>query len=175
MDCIMTNYIVILGISMLFGMGIAYSINIKSPMKIAFLVLLIMVLLHLVIPEEGETFNNYKNKLKNTNTSCNFTKRVSDGDYRLVRDKASLAPYSDIHLNQTYSNYPELSQSQLNYKACTNYESGKQSCLIPNPIEIMKKILPISKSLLVSGIQSTDDFNSVIREDFNYYKDRIFS
>ena len=69
MGYIMTNFFVILGISMLFGMLIAQSIDINSPIKIAFLVILIMILLYLVIPEEGETFNNYiiKNALKSYN------------------------------------------------------------------------------------------------------------
>jgi len=174
MGCIMTNFFVILGIAMLVGMLIAHYINIKSPMKIAFLVILLMILLSLVIPDEGETFNNYKNRLKSFDTTYDFTKRVSDADYRLTNDSTSLATDSDVHLKKTNANYPELSQMQINYKDCSNFESGERSCLIPNPIEKIKQILPIEKSLLVSGIDNTYDFNSVIREDFNYFKDHIF-
>tara|TARA_B100001093_G_C26226399_1_gene758304 strand:- start:49 stop:555 length:507 start_codon:yes stop_codon:yes gene_type:complete len=168
----MTNYFIILIIAMVVGMVIAQLINIKSPMKIAFLVILLMILLSLVIPEEGEAFNNIENTL--FNKQCDFTDRVSDADYRITSDGTSLRTDSDIHLKKAHNNYHELSQMQINYKDCSNFESGDQSCLIPNPIDQMNKLYPKEKSLLVSGIGKSDDYNSIIREDFNYYKDYFF-
>ena len=61
---------------------------------------------------------------------------------------------------------------QINYNDCTN-NFGKKSCLIPNPQNNIKNIIP-NTSILISGISNDKDINKIYLEDFNYYKDFIF-
>ena len=166
----MSEFVLILIVSMILGMMISYSIEIYSPIKVAFLVVLIIIVLHMLLP----TFENEKfvGNFINTN-ECNFSDRISDADLRIMKDKSSLTGCSKKYHIRSYTGYPELSKKQINYNDCTNYESGENSCLIPNPKRDLNKIIP-DTSILISGIANNKDISQVFREDLNYYKDFVF-
>ena len=58
----------------------------------------------------------------------------SDSDLRLIKDKSSLIEGDKSKFNQTLDRwYPNMSINQINYRDCTNFESGPLSCNQPNP------------------------------------------